>query len=57
VPNKINDYMGNDALARAAYQDPLGFIAKHAVGTEPRMAVARAQDEAQVRTSPYSFKD
>ncbi|ORY92512.1 major facilitator superfamily domain-containing protein [Leucosporidium creatinivorum] len=47
VPTKIRTYMGNDTLAAAAYANPIGFIATYGVGTPERLAVARAQDEAQ----------
>lgn len=48
VPEKIRTYMNNDTLAATAYANPIGFIASYGVGTPERLAVARAQDEAQV---------
>ena len=47
VPGKIDAYMGDSALAAAAYANPIGFIARYAPGTAPRIALATAQDEAQ----------
>lgn len=48
VPNKIRQYMNNDTLAATAYANPINFIATYGIGTPERLAVARAQDEAQV---------
>lgn len=48
VPDKIYAYMGNDTLAAAAYADPFTFATTYPYGSQPRLAVARAQDEAQV---------
>lgn len=39
--------MNNDTLAASAYADPFTFATTYPYGSEPRMAVARAQDEAQ----------
>ncbi|KAK4049011.1 hypothetical protein OIV83_004372 [Microbotryomycetes sp. JL201] len=47
VPEKIQQYMNNDTLAAQAFANPIGFISKFPYGTPERMAVARAQDEAQ----------
>lgn len=52
VPRKLDAYMGNSTLATSAYTNPLGFIKIYAVGTPERNAVARAQDETQVRDAP-----
>lgn len=40
--------MGNLTLSASAYKNPIGFIKTYAPGTVERMALARAQDEAQV---------
>ncbi|KAK4056011.1 hypothetical protein OIO90_003006 [Microbotryomycetes sp. JL221] len=47
VPGKIVEYMNNDTLAAQAFANPIGFIKLYPYGTPERMAVARAQDEAQ----------
>ncbi|KAM0787422.1 hypothetical protein ACM66B_003504 [Microbotryomycetes sp. NB124-2] len=47
VPTKIREYMNNDTLAAQAFANPIGFISLYPYGTPERMAVARAQDEAQ----------
>ena len=43
--------MGNLTLSASAYKNPIGFIKTYAPGTVERIALARAQDEAQVRSS------
>ena len=53
VPDKLNRYLVNQTIAASAYANPIGFIAQYAPGTVERMAVARAQDETQVRLLPF----
>lgn len=44
VPGKIEQYMGNPALAASAYRDPITFARTWAMGTPERIAISRAHD-------------
>jgi SIT family siderophore-iron:H+ symporter-like MFS transporter len=57
VPNKLESYLGDSALVTLAYSNPFGFAAKYPPGTIERAAIARAQDEAQVRHFPLISLD
>lgn len=54
VPRKIDEYMEDASLRSMAYSNPIGFIRTYGPETAPRIALARAQDEAQVSASRRS---